>query len=101
MLADCVIECLNKAENGVYLNIHVQPGAAKEGICGFYGNAIKLKVRAQAKEGEANTACLKLLSGLLRLPRTSLEIVSGHQSRSKRIFIKDMKLTEVKELLNV
>lgn len=96
-----MIEFLHETKNGVYLNIHVQPGASKEEICGLYGNALKLKVRAQAKEGEANSACIKLISDVLNLPRFSVELASGHQSRSKRVFIKGVGLDEVKKLLKV
>ncbi len=94
-------ECIHETENGIYLNVHVQPGASKEGVCGLHGDAIKLKVRAQAREGEANNACIKMLSDMLKVPRSSMEITMGYQSRSKRIFIKGVAMQHVKESLNI
>lgn len=48
----------------LYLRCHVKPGAAKsrEGILAVTDEAIELRVAAQAREGEANKAVVKLLS---------------------------------------
>jgi uncharacterized protein len=48
----------------IYLKCHVKPGAAKarEGVLAVGDEAIELCVSAQAREGEANKAVVKLLS---------------------------------------
>ena len=65
----------------------MQPKAAREGTAGIHGDALKLKVRAPAREGKANRAVLDLLSDLLEVGKAQLEITSGHSSRSKRLLI--------------
>ena len=46
------------------LQCHVKPGAsrAREGVLAVTGDVIELCVAAQAREGEANKAVVKLLS---------------------------------------
>lgn len=48
----------------IYLRCHVKPGAARarEGVLAVNDEAIELCVSAQAREGEANKAVVKLLS---------------------------------------
>lgn len=48
----------------VYLQCHVKPGASKtrEGVTGLTDDAIEICVAAQAREGEANKAVVKVLS---------------------------------------
>lgn len=69
------------------LEIYVQPGAARVGIAGVHGNALKLKVRAPAREGQANDAVIEFLSDVLGVAKSYLEITSGHSSRHKRVSI--------------
>ena len=36
-------------------------------------------------DGEANDALIELVSRIIHLPKTKIAIVSGHQSRNKRL----------------
>jgi uncharacterized protein (TIGR00251 family) len=69
------------------LSIRVQPGAKREGVVGRYGDAFKVAISAPAVDGNANDALLRLLASLLDIPRSRIEIVSGHTSRSKLLRI--------------
>ena len=54
-----------KSPNGtLYLNCNVKPGASKqrEGIASIGEDAVEICVAAQAREGEANKAVIKVLS---------------------------------------
>lgn len=48
----------------IYLKCHVKPGASKtrEGVLAVMDDAVELCVAAQAREGEANRAVIKVLS---------------------------------------
>jgi uncharacterized protein len=72
---------------GLSFKVQVQPGAACNRIVGLHGDALKLKLTAPPLEGRANKACIKLLSDVLKVPKSSLEIVSGQSSRLKHIRI--------------
>ena len=70
---------------GVELSVFCQPQAARSALIGMHGGALKAKVKAPAVEGRANRALLDLLAGALGVPRGRLTLVSGEQSRNKRI----------------
>src|SRR5437016_14658284 len=70
---------------GVELSVFCQPKAARSALIGMHGGALKAKVRAPPVEGRANRALLDLLAGALGVPRGRLTLVSGEQSRNKRV----------------
>ena len=67
------------------LKLHVTPGAREEGIAGWQGQSLRVKVRARPEKGRANEAVLRLLARRLGLPRASLSIVRGATSRDKLV----------------
>ena len=80
---------LTTHKKGVILNIRVQPRSAKNKICGIYGDAIKLKLKAPPVDGAANKQCLVFLSKVLNIPRSRMEIIAGRNNRQKKILIHD------------
>jgi uncharacterized protein (TIGR00251 family) len=62
--------------------------------------ALKIKLQAPPVEGAANEALLEYLSKCLKRPKSSLALVSGPQSRHKRVKIVGMKATDVWTVLN-
>jgi len=77
------------------LSLRVSPGASKDAIVGWHGNALKIRVCAAPENGKANDAVIALLSNTLGLPRRAIILHSGHASRSKRIRIEGLTLTEI------
>src|SRR5215471_8980453 len=69
------------------LRVHVVPNAKIDGVVGEHGGAIKIKLRAPAVEGKANTALIRFLAHQLKLPRHSIVLERGHRSRDKLIRI--------------
>jgi hypothetical protein len=74
--------------DGIYLDLHVQPGARRPGIVGPHGGALKVAVSAHAVSGQANQAVLLALSDLFDVPIGDVSLTSGHSSRRKRVFIR-------------
>tara|TARA_R110000822_G_scaffold128246_2_gene264053 strand:+ start:233 stop:523 length:291 start_codon:yes stop_codon:yes gene_type:complete len=85
-------EMLALAKDGE-LTVKVTPNAGENSISlpGKGGSDLTLLVRITAtpENGKANAAVLKLLSKALGLPKTSLEIIRGHNARTKVIAIPD------------
>ncbi len=67
------------------LKLHVTPGAREEGIAGWRGGSLRLKVRERPQKGQANEAVLRLLARRLGIPRARLSIVHGAVSRDKLV----------------
>lgn len=73
---------------GFVLKVLVVPRSSKNMLVGRHGDTLKIKLTAPPVEGAANTLCLKFLASRLGLPRSSLEIVSGHAGRTKLILVR-------------
>ncbi|MDA8269619.1 MAG: DUF167 domain-containing protein [Actinomycetota bacterium] len=67
------------------LHIVVQPGARRDEVVGWQGDALKVRVRAAPEHGRANRAVVDLIAVSLGVPISAVEVVSGHASRSKRV----------------
>ncbi len=78
------------------LKIYVQPGASKNEFVGLYGvpPRLKVKIKAQPQDGEANAEVISFLSKVLKIPKSKIEIYRGHISRQKDVLI-DLGITEV------
>ena len=85
--------------HGPVLRLHVQPGAAREGIVGAYGNALKLRVQAPAVSGRANAAVLRLLAREFGSSPASLRLTGGETSRDKRVLFAGVPLGEFADRL--
>ena len=72
---------------GLVIKVFVQPRSSKNSIVGPHGDALKIKLTAPPVAGEANRLCIKFLAKSLGLPKTALEIISGHSSRTKNVLI--------------
>ena len=81
------------------LDIKVAPGARRNAITGFLGEALKVSVTAAPERGKANKAVEVLLAGVLGLPRTSVKVVAGHSSRNKRLEIAGLAEAALREHL--
>ena len=79
---------LCKHPDGVKLSVKIIPNSSKNEIVGIIDNALKIKLDAPPVEGKANEKCIKFLSKLLNVPKTSISITSGERSKNKTLFIK-------------
>ena len=79
------------------LTVKVAPGARKDEITGWMGDALKLRVSAPPEKGRANQAVAALLARALSTRRDRVVIVAGAGSRRKRVRIEDLSPGEVRE----
>lgn len=85
----------------ITLKIKAQPNASRSEFCGLYGkDAIKVRVAAPAVEGVANKELGKFIAKQFKVPKSSVEFVSGQSSKIKLIRLpKSQKLEAfIKEL---
>ena len=82
------LPCLQAlADGSLLLRLHVQPRAAHNQVAGLQGDALKLRLTSPPVDGKANKAVIACLAELLDLPKSSLSLRSGLQSRSKTVRI--------------
>ena len=67
--------------------ITVKPGTSQEKIITTSPNELTVYLRAKPHDGEANIALVKLLSKHFDVPKTTIEIIRGSNSRIKTIEI--------------
>ncbi|HEU5002785.1 MAG TPA: DUF167 domain-containing protein [Actinomycetota bacterium] len=73
--------------DGVVVAVFCQPGAVRTAVIGMHAGAVKVKVKAPPEGGKANDALLELLAERLGVPRSSATLLSGSQSRNKRVHV--------------
>jgi uncharacterized protein (TIGR00251 family) len=69
------------------IQVHIVPNAKIDAVVGEYGDSIKIKLRAPAVEGKANTALRRFLSEKLGIPQNAIVLERGERSRNKVIRI--------------
>jgi len=77
--------------------VKVHPRAKKNAITGELGDALKISLTAPPIDGKANEACIEFFAKLLKVPRSSVTIASGHTSRSKVIRVAGLSAEEVRK----
>ena len=80
--------CFHDHPEGLLIDVRVQPKSAQNAIVGEHDGALKIKLNAPPVEGKANKALVQFMAKWLRCPKSSLEIVSGQTSRSKRLLVR-------------
>jgi uncharacterized protein (TIGR00251 family) len=76
--------------------VHISPNAKTDTVVGAHGDAIKIKLRAPAVEGKANTALCRFLAEKLSIPQRAVILEHGERSRDKMIRIDGLSEEEVR-----
>ena len=87
--------------SGVSFAVKVHPRAKKNAITGEIGDALKVALTAPPVEGKANEACIEFFAKLLKVPRSSVTIAAGQNSRNKLIRVTGLTAEEVARRLKV
>jgi uncharacterized protein (TIGR00251 family) len=81
------------------IRVHVIPNAKIDKVAGEHGDAIKIKLRAPAIEGKANTALRKFLAEKLSIPQRAIVLDRGERSRDKLLRIDGLSEKTIREFL--
>ena len=77
------------------LNVKVIPGASRNKIAGWIGDAVKIRVQAPPEKGKANAAVIALLAHFLDIPAKQLSICAGHTSQNKVVEVQGVSDAEL------
>jgi len=92
---------LHEAASGITFSVKVQPRARRNAIVGEFGSALKIALTAPPIDGRANEACIEFFANLLDLPRSSVAIATGQNSRNKVIRVTGLSAEGVRRRLGV
>ncbi len=95
------MSCFEERDGCIILSVRVVPRASKNAIQGLMGGALKVRIQAPPVEGKANACLVKFLSKQWKIPRSSIEILSGETGRNKRLRILNPSNELRKELLSI
>jgi uncharacterized protein (TIGR00251 family) len=91
-----MLEGIRPGSGGVIIDLQVTPGARKTSIS--YDSTLgrlKVKVRAPADKGKANSAVLEALKEVFG----RCDLVSGALSHKKTVLVRNGKLSEIEDLI--
>ncbi len=75
---------------GYLLRLTVVPGAQRTQVVGLHGDRLKVRLAAPPEKGLANRELINFLARSLNLPKTSLRLTGGAQSRLKVVAVDDL-----------
>lgn len=79
---------ISKLADGIKISIKVIPNSSRCEISATAEDGLKLRLDVPPVEGKANAKCIKFLSRLLDVPKTSITITSGEKSRNKVFYVR-------------
>ena len=81
------------------LQVKVVPGASRDEVAGWLGEALKVRVQATPEKGQANRAVIMMLAELLEVPRRQIELVRGAGSPNKVFAVDGRSMTDARRLV--
>ena len=81
------------------ISIRLTPRGGRDGIDGWDGDVLRVRVAAPPVEGRANEAMLRLLAKALGVPASKVTLASGAQSRIKLVDVDGLSAAELRERL--
>jgi uncharacterized protein len=90
-----------ESAGGVIFAVKIHPSAKKNAITGELGDALKLSFTSPPVAGRANAACIEFLASILKVPRSSVTIASGHTSRKKVIRVSALSVEQIRKRIGI
>lgn len=90
---------IRETSAGTTFAVKVHPRARKNAVTGMTGDTLRLDLTAPPLEGKANEACIRFFADLLEVPRSSVTIAAGQNSRNKIIRVVGLSAAELEKRL--
>jgi uncharacterized protein (TIGR00251 family) len=88
------------AERTIRLHVKVVPHSSRDGVAGWLGDTLKVRVAAPAERGRANAAVEATIAAALGVPKSAVRIVQGWTSPRKTVEIAGLSEPEVHHRLS-
>lgn len=71
------------------VNVKVKPGSSRAAVTAYTSGVLDIKLVSPPVEGKANQELIKVLSKTFKVSKSSIELLSGAKSRTKKVSIKN------------
>lgn len=78
---------LQRHEDGVTLDLRVQPRASCDEVAGLHGDRLRLRIKAPPVDGAANEHLCRFIAGLFGVPPSQVRLLRGANGRDKRVSV--------------
>lgn len=78
---------VHETEEGVRVDVLVQPRASRTRIVGVHDDRLKIQVTAPPVEGEANATLVAYLAQALGVPKRDVQVLAGATGRRKSLHV--------------
>ena len=85
--------------DGCTFRVRVVPRSARNEVTALHGEALRIRLVAPPVDGKANQALRTFLAEQLEVSASSVEVVTGHVSRHKRVRVAGVPASAVRELI--
>jgi uncharacterized protein (TIGR00251 family) len=79
---------LRWSPDGALLDVRLRPASSRSALLGVQDGRLVIAVHSPPQQGRANREALRLLSRLVRVPPSRMEIISGQNSRNKTVLVR-------------
>jgi len=77
----------SEKEGALTFKVRVVPRASRSEIIGEHDGSLRIRIAAPPVDGAANEELIRTLAQAFKVSRGAVEVVAGHNSKSKRISI--------------
>lgn len=92
---------LEIGKGGIFLNLWVQPGAARTELVGIHGDTLKIRVQAPPVDGAANEAVVHFFAQEFGLAKKQVMLEHGHSGRRKRLLILGIEPVQIQDWVKI
>ena len=86
--------------DAIRLTVQVLPNAKNTEVVGLLDGALKIRLKAQPIEGQANEELIRFIATQIKVPKKQISVVRGITSRLKVVEIKAQReIEEISRLL--
>jgi uncharacterized protein (TIGR00251 family) len=88
----------SEKDGALSFKVRVVPRASRSEISGEHDGALRVRIAAPPVNGAANDELIRTLARAFEVSRSNVEIVAGHNSRSKQISVRGAQACRLTEL---
>ncbi|MBO1518196.1 DUF167 family protein [Oceanisphaera pacifica] len=86
-MSEPIKSAVRLVQDTLYLSLYVQTKTSRDRIVTMVGDELKVAITAPPVDGKANAHLLKWLAKQCKVAPSQVQLLSGHNSRHKRVVI--------------